>query len=359
MKFHLVNQSTQTISQTKDGEAKVIYFGIEDFKSIIVNSDACFMCGELRHTKVFDDEHVIPDWVLRRYDIQNHRITLPNGAFVRYAQYKVPCCRACNNQLGITIENPISKLLTLSYPEICALLKDDVEIRHKLFRWMCLMYVKTHLKDRSYDISVDRRKDDGKIGDYYDWAEMHHVHCMARAHISEATIDSAVYGSLVILPSLIIPSQESFDYIDNLGAQTAMVQIGGILVYAVFNDSGCAGQMCLPLIENISGPVSPFQNKEIFAHLSYISQNLEAKPRYNSNLIEGKYFIKADFPEGSPRLLQPEVVSLGSILHHYINLLLSHEVENRAQILDEVKAGRRGYLFDEAGNFIQHIAPSM
>jgi hypothetical protein len=65
------------------------------------------MCGASPRVKEFNDEHVIPKWILRKLNIYKLSITLPNDAKIRYDQYTVPCCKECNSYLGTNIEEEI------------------------------------------------------------------------------------------------------------------------------------------------------------------------------------------------------------------------------------------------------------
>ena len=106
---------------------KTVYFGFEDFKAKIVEGDCCFICGALKEEKEFNDEHIIPNWILRRYELHNRLINIATERNVQYGKYVVPCCKECNSQLGDLIETPLSKLLTKTYDELVESLKTDSE----------------------------------------------------------------------------------------------------------------------------------------------------------------------------------------------------------------------------------------
>lgn len=77
-------------------------YSLNDFINEIVDGNCCFICGANPEEKTFNDEHVIPDWILRRYNLYGGNINLTNGTFLRYGQYKIPCCEECNSSLGRT-----------------------------------------------------------------------------------------------------------------------------------------------------------------------------------------------------------------------------------------------------------------
>ncbi len=94
-----------------DQNGKVIYFGLERFVRDICLGDCCFVCGARPGNVPFNDEHVIPRWILRRYNLFDRMINLPNGTSLRYDRYTVPCCEACNTLIGRMIEEPIRQIV--------------------------------------------------------------------------------------------------------------------------------------------------------------------------------------------------------------------------------------------------------
>jgi hypothetical protein len=87
---------------TEDGSAvrddgSVIVFSIDRFIRDIVEGGRCFVCGKSSDEVPFNDEHIIPDWVLRHTGLYHRQIILPNETSYSYAQYKVSCCVPCNS----------------------------------------------------------------------------------------------------------------------------------------------------------------------------------------------------------------------------------------------------------------------
>ena len=94
-----------------DHSGKVLFFSKDRFVNDICLGRCCFICGAQPGSKVFNDEHVIPEWVLRKFNLFNRAITLPNGGTVKYGRFKVPCCQDCNSLMGRQIEERISKVV--------------------------------------------------------------------------------------------------------------------------------------------------------------------------------------------------------------------------------------------------------
>jgi hypothetical protein len=178
------------IERTPDGsfidsnDGRVLYFSIERFAKDIGEGDSCFICGARSGTKEFNEEHVIPKWILRRYDLFNHKIRLPNRRETTYGGYTLPCCRDCNSLMAETFETPLSGLLE-NYLR-ARTLAEAPEIQRLLFNWLVLIFLKIHLKDRLLPLHLDRRQGTEKIASVYAWDQLHHLHCVARSFYTNA-----------------------------------------------------------------------------------------------------------------------------------------------------------------------------
>jgi hypothetical protein len=337
-----------------NSKGKIIYFGLNDFIEKIANGDCCFICGAEPSDKPFNNEHIIPNWILKKFNLHSKEIRLPNNTFISYSRYKVPCCMDCNIELGEFYEKPISALLNNSYDKIIKTLKENNQLQLLLFKWLCLLYLKTHLKDKYLRWERDDRKDFFPISSIYYWEDMHHIHCIARSHFTNAIIDSKVYGTIIILPSKCFENYDNFDYGDSLFGKGVLLQLGAFSIIAILNDS-CAGlSLYNDQIKKISGPLNPFQLREIFSNLNYININLKTRPSFQSNFLDnGEYIISVDLPEFAELVdEEQELVSVGQLLKHYVEPMIKNE--NKELILKEIEEGRRAYLFDENGNFLDN-----
>lgn len=336
-----------------DDKGKVLLFSVEDFYTLIVKGNHCFICGAPPTSKPFNDEHIIPDWILRRYNLYNKQMKLPNQTHINYGKYTVPCCRECNSELGDKVEKPISELLKKSYEEINHEIEKDFTIIYDLFRWMCLMYLKTHLKDTRLRMERDHRIDAGMIGDYHAWEGLHHIHCVARSYHTQAKIDYRVYGTMFFVPAFSIHDEVKFDYLDSHDGKTMLIQLDDFCMITVLDDS-CAGySLYMPQLEKITGPLTSYQSREIVSHLHYINTHLKNRPKFYSNFSSDGYEIKVEVPN-ELELLEPsetEAPTLGQVLHFYVRDMVPLNTPNRDQVLEEIKSGKRGYLFNQNGEF--------
>jgi hypothetical protein len=357
MKAFITSKQSQTIFDALN--KKVMYFGYQDFMEKLVKGDHCFMCGASPAEKPFNNEHIIPDWVLRKFNLHNKdRITLPNETTMKYGQFVLPCCAECNSLLGQKVEVPISEYFSLPYPELSGRLDADPAIFGQLFIWMCLIYSKTQLKYSKLALHRDKPVDKRKIGDLIGWSEMHHVHCMARVPYTGAKVGKQVYGSVILLPALPDELGEDFDYLDSTTDQCAMIRIGGIAVFAVMNDSRACQMFLTSHLSKIDGPLTPMQLKEIFAHLVFLNSHLKERPAYQFTIlpdgceISAKLAEKRELTDGSGHAF-----TAGELLHKYADHYLPHDLPNRPALLQEIKEEKRQYLFNERGEFANYANP--
>jgi hypothetical protein len=331
---------------------RILFYELNHFIKDIVNGNCCFICGTQPESKEFNDEHIIPDWILRKFKLQDQRITLPNKSKIKYSKYKVPCCKECNSELGKNFEEPISELLGKSYDEISIELNASDEKRNLLFRWLCLIYFKTHLKDKSLRENLDKRAEDKKIGDTYWWEDFHHIHCIVRSHYTRAKIHSQVYGSIYVNKIILGTKDDRFDYIDNTLTKGVLLQLGDFCVTSILDDSTASISMYSDQIALIKGNVTPYQFYEIFAHLNHIRLHLKDMPKFQSSINRKTgYNIIAQRPK-KLELVEKKLRfgTHGNFLRLCVERTLGF-VENREMILKQIEDGEITYLWDEKGDF--------
>lgn len=96
-----VRRNTAMNDSTKEG-----WGGINPYSHLIVSAENCFLCGgELADHK--SDEHIFPQWLLRRHNLWNHEITLSNRTRIPYRQLTIPCCGECNTKYLSQLESRV------------------------------------------------------------------------------------------------------------------------------------------------------------------------------------------------------------------------------------------------------------
>lgn len=92
-----------------DAKGKTTFVSIKAFASEVCNSDVCFICTKVLKSGNYNKEHVIPNWILKKFNLHNENVNLPNDTKLKYGQYVVPCCIECNSFLSEELEVPLSK----------------------------------------------------------------------------------------------------------------------------------------------------------------------------------------------------------------------------------------------------------
>lgn len=337
-----------------DHTGKVIFFSTQRFVEDICLGNCCFICGARPEDKLFNNEHVLPEWLLRRYNLFGSTITLPNGQTFRYDRLTTPCCVECNSLMGECIEAPMSELVRAGHTAF-----NDYVVNGKLLNvivWLGLIFLKTHLKDRAFRWHLDARKGKEKIADLHAWEDLHHVHCLVRCFYNETYVEREAVGSFLTVPVRSEPPGVRFDFADLSEAQTIMLRLDDFAVFAVFNDSGGAMNWFHQKYERITGPVSALQAREIMADLAFLNLHLEPRPDFHTetNLAAETARIVAT------RSPTPEMRDLDyGIRGALLDMAIGHAIPNirvpgqtAEEISAAIKMGNFTCLFDIDGKFL-------
>ncbi len=251
--------------------------------------------------------------------------------------------------MGEAFETPISEMFARGPSALSQELNDNGQWR--IFCWMCLIFLKTHLKDNYLNFHLDRRKGEMKIGQLHSWEELHHIHCVARSFHTGCELAPEVFGSLLVLPAKVRSHFESFDYGDFSFAQTMLLRMEETAIIAVFNDSQAAAIMYKEELRKIDGPLSPLQLREIAARLAAINIHLNERPRFFSelDLLSEKYKMLGHRPAELCLVDWKDEIQ-GAIMHHVCQDMLANALD-REQILADLKSGRYTFVVNADGNF--------
>ena len=336
-----------------DANGKFIFFSVQRFVKDICLGGCCFICGARQGSRPFSEEHILPEWLLRHFNLFSRKIGLPNDVTVRYDQYVVPCCASCNSLMGEVVEKPISEVIKRGPEAIRRHIQDGYALH--IFVWMGLIYLKTHLKDRTSRFHLDRRKGEAKIADEYDWEHLHHIHCVVRCFYTGCEVGHEALGSCLCLPVVEKISNARFDYGDLYLAQAMLLRLGDVALLAVFNDSGGAMGHFWRVLERIKGPVSELQLREVIAELAFLNLSLKERPIFRTEIDVAAETcrIVTERPELALQTLDLKV--RGALMHHFLKDALPHmqfKGRDSLQVLHDLKAGKLTLLFDDEGKFI-------
>lgn len=336
----------------KDQDGRVIYFSIDRFVRDIGEGDCCFICGVSPSKTKFNNEHILPKWILKRYDLFSRIITLPNETPIKYNQYTVPCCQQCNSLMGEKIEQPISELINQGFNAVAEHIQKN-EGYWLFFVWLNLIFLKTHLKDKSLKLHRDSRQGNGMISDFYTWEKLHHIHCIARSFYTGCKLDFKVMGSFLTLSAKIEDHYEKFDYTDLYDSRAVLLRLDDICFITILNDS-CFSLNCFQNhLELILGALSPIQLREILAHLAFINLNLKERPRFYSktDFTREDYEILANVPD-KIAMNDYNQSDFGVILDYCCKPYLDQDANPDIEFIKEqVKQGKYTFLINYRESF--------
>ena len=338
----------------EDHNGRVIYFSIDRFVRDIGEGDCCFICGASPSKTKFNNEHILPKWILKRYDLFSKNITLANETRFRYDKYTVPCCQQCNSLMGKKIEEPVHELINAGFDAVAEHIKENG--CWLFFIWLNLIFLKTHLKDKNLKLHRDSRQGNGMISDFYTWEELHHIHCIARSFYTGCQLHFKVMGSFLTLAAKVKDHYEKFDYGDLYDSRAVLLRLDDICFITILNDS-CASQCRFSnYLELISGALSPIQLREILAHLAFINLNLKERPRFRTEFdsIQKCFKILADHPD---QIAMNDCArsDLGAILYSSCKVYLDHWTNPDIEFIKEqVRQGQYTFLVDEENRFLSN-----
>ena len=179
--------SIQSDGTVVDRRGRLIFLPIGRFCDLMSSDDRCFICAAAKDAKPFNDEHVMPSWILRNLELHDKSIQLSNRTLFGYSKYVVPCCEDCNSQMGSRIERRVQKLFEGGLQSLSDYLKSEGPL--VLMAWLALIFIKAYHKDIYLRLNRDRRQPSHMIADLYEWENLHHIYCIARTFYSGASMD--------------------------------------------------------------------------------------------------------------------------------------------------------------------------
>lgn len=337
----------------RDDAGEVLLFSWPDFVANICGGLACFVCGRTVADVAFNDEHIVPNWVLRAFDLHSLKITLPNGNPTLYGNYKIPCCEPCNSEMSRVIEQDMARLVKSGPGAI----QDHVATNGGLlpYTWMALIFLKLHLNDRRMKMHLDRRKGNAPISADYIWENMHHLHAVARAFHIGAEVRPEAAGSMFVFP--VDAGDSDFDLLTFTEAQTLYLQLGQTGMIAVFDDSCAATNRVAWILEKITGPVSPVQARELTAHFALASMDLINRPNFWTYVSpDRKQVMIGGTTDAVPLFPKFDRAAFGHMMAGAFPTPPRVVGKTPEEVVAGIAAGEISFLFDDKNEFIRDHA---
>lgn len=197
--------------------------------------DKCFVCGcnLIDNTNDCDnkktEEHIIPRWVQRRYNLWTKPMRLSNGTKMQYQHLKVQCCHRCNEKMKKYFEDFICDSSLVGFENLKRI--DD----NKLFLWATK--ISYGLAYRELFLLKDRANPkEGMICSAYDMDER----IMERVFLEAVVFENDIAPKLgsVFTFDLIDAKEEDFFVSDLHSKRFFYIQLGKIGIAVCTFDSG-------------------------------------------------------------------------------------------------------------------------
>lgn len=240
-------------------------------------NDRCFLCGITLNDSNRTDEHVFPQWLLRRCNLWNQKLVLLNRTEIPYSRVKIPCCFTCNNTHLSPIEKRVRQAFSAGPDAVRGL--DPVD----LFVWLSKIYY--GLIFLELFLAADRS--DPSAGNIMspEWVERFKMHHMlmqvARGVVSW---QPGNYPASVFVFECQVPSrvEQEFDYGDSLHFPFLSIRIGNVGVVASLQDWGSMKHAVdVPMFNAAATtPLHPMQWRQMHAMGVYMASLFDRTPSH-------------------------------------------------------------------------------
>lgn len=243
----------------------------------------CFICRsglDTNNSNKKTKEHIIPDWMQKRFKIQNAKMLLANETPIKYNQLLVPCCEDCNYRMSRLFESPIRNALNKGFNEFSRL---DSNI---LVLWAIKIAYGLSYKE-SFLPAERKNPNSDFIKTAYDLYCMHSnrslLHCAVNGKIPEEEIGS------VLMCQLTDTDEEHFFFWEDAKNRVVAFELGSIALIVFTDDLGYRQDVL---------QLEPFMSKDEFRNsINHIIRNVPYIPSMTSRVA----FLEEGFYEDSSK----------------------------------------------------------
>jgi len=254
------------------------------------NQTTCFLCARSLETLESTDEHVIPRWAQKRYNLWDQKLTLLNNTFISYRQLTVPCCKECNTYRLQPIEVSMAD----------AVLKGPHAVRdlglETLFLWLGKIFY--GILYRELFLLFDRSANNSITIATPEMLQQYETHVLflQQARESIKLVDFCPGSFFVFRTQNLKRPEYQWDFCDNIETMFIGIRMGEVGVIGILQDGGAQQYFDEEYKDLLDHPLHPIQFRELCAHFSYRSTLATRTPKYFT--IEGKPHQTYQLPLG-------------------------------------------------------------
>jgi hypothetical protein len=254
------------------------------------NQATCFLCARSLENLESTNEHVIPRWAQKRYNLWDQKLTLLNNTFIPYRQLTVPCCKECNTYRLHPIEVSMAD----------AVLKGPQAVRDlgwkTLFLWLGKIFY--GILYRELFLLFDRSANSSVTIATLEMLQQYEAHVLflQQARESIKLVDFCPGSFFVFRNQNLKRPEYQWDFCDNIETMFIAIRMGEVIVIGILQDGGAQRYYDEEYKDLLDHPLHPIQFRELCAHFSYRSTLATRTPKYLT--IEGRPHQTYQLPLG-------------------------------------------------------------
>jgi len=298
----------------------------------------CFLCARHFDDVHLTDEHVIPKWAQRRFNLWNEKLTILNKTEIPYKLLTVPCCEECNKYRLQPIETSVSSAVRQGSEALQALGANII------FLWLGKIFYGILYRELSLLLN---RKESGGLTivtpDILREYEMH-LFLLQQAREKVQLVDFNPGSIYVFRCQSPLNPQLQWDLCDNVQTLFIGIRMADVGVIGVLGDGGAQMIYSDEYAKLKAIPLHPIQFRELCAHFSYRSSIATRTPKYIT--AQGQPHQVYQMPLGGlsmkPYFEEWEEDIYGKFLSHYTGLPYEMVYQGPHKVMT--------WLHDDSGN---------
>jgi hypothetical protein len=166
------------------------------------------------------EEHILPRWMQRRFNLSDQTYNLPNATTIKYKYAKIPVAASHNAEFG-KIENKISR---------------GVATLQEIYLWAFKIHIGLIYKSSALKVDI-RLPASPSFWDVKDFSkEVWLFRALYSVWAKNGRISPNPFGSVIRMKAL--TPEPSFDLVHNLQSQTIFLQMGDEVLFIALYDHG-------------------------------------------------------------------------------------------------------------------------
>jgi hypothetical protein len=312
------------------------------FEVSIFNNQTCFLSGEALNSEE-EKIQVFPQWLMRRYKLEDQPFKLLDESMATYKDLKLPCSATINDRYLEPLENEISAAFSEGYEAVKNL--DELT----LFQWAGKLLYGIIFNEIQAGIKQQYAQGEDFNISQSIIHKFSHLHLMLQSLNLPIVLEDFKPFSLFLFP--VNNADQEFGYRDEINTLTFSLRIKDFGLIICMQDNGANQHYHREVVEKIKDNVlHPIQFEELNGRVFYSAYLFSRLPEYNILPVEDQIYIEAMPLRG---------MNSKPLFDHWVNKIYGQVLESFWKnwgflLLEIIKDPENpmSFLFDADGNFI-------